>query len=218
MLILTRAEAGRRLAEGLGTLVQETPVIVVLSAGGARVGAEVAHALGAPLDVIAVCRLEVPGRTHAVFGAVADGTVLLEEDRIAQLDLPPDYVQHLVDEARAEATRVAAAWRAGAAEVPVAGRTVVLADDGLSEGLAVEAAARAMLQLGATRVVLAAPTAGRDLQRRLRTRAIDALLLYGEGAPVAACICDPHFEQPTRTEVGSLVRHSRPGIPAVRLT
>ena len=75
MLILTRAEAGRRLAVGLGALVQDVPVVVALSAGGARVASEVARALEAPLDVIAVCRLEVPARAPGAFGAVADGWV-----------------------------------------------------------------------------------------------------------------------------------------------
>jgi predicted phosphoribosyltransferase len=216
MMTLTRADAGRRLAAGLGALIQETPVIVVLSAGGARVGSEVAGALDAPLDVIAVSRLEVPGRIHATFGAVADGAVLLETDRVRALDLPEDYVAGLVEEARREVQRLSAAWRAGAAEVTVVGRTVVLADDGLGEALAVEAAIRALQESGAARVLFAAPCASRDLQRRLAARRIETVLLFEGDPPTTALICDASFAQTTRGDVGSMVRHSRPGMPAIR--
>ncbi|MBK7349242.1 MAG: phosphoribosyltransferase [Gemmatimonadetes bacterium] len=215
MLILTRAEAGRRLAVGLGALVQDVPVVVALSAGGARVASEVARALEAPLDVIAVCRLEVPGRAHGAFGAVADGAVSLESERLRALDLPPDYTERLVAEASRAAERLARSWRGGAAPVPVAGRTVILTDDGLAEAITVIAAARALRDQGAVRVIFAAPSASRDLVRRLDALPAVPVLLYPVEAPAAAMICDPTFEQTTGGEVGSMVRHSRPGLPAV---
>ena len=215
MLILTRAEAGRRLAAGLGALVQEVPVVVALSAGGARVASEVARALGAPLDVIAVCRLEVPGRAHGAFGAVAEGAVSQDAERLRSLDLPPDYTERLIAEASLAADQHARSWRGGAAPVPVAGRTVILADDGLADATAVVAAARALHGKGAARLIYAAPSAGRDLIRRLEALPATPVLLYPLDAPVAAMICDPRFEQTTGGEVGSMVRHSRPGLPAV---
>lgn len=214
--MVTREDAGRRLAAGLGAMLDEPPIVVSLSAGGARVGSEVAHDLEAPLDVIAVCRLEVPGRPHAVFGAIADGAVLLEPERVEALGLPADYVDTLVEEARREAERTCRAWRAGAAEVPVLGQTVVLVDDGLGAALAVEAAIRALQQEGAARVVFAAPWASPDLLQRLACRGIDSVLLYGTAGPAVAMVCDPSFAQTTRLEVGSLVRHSRPDLPAIR--
>lgn len=215
MLILTRAEAGRRLAVGLGALVQEVPVVVALSAGGARVASEVARALEAPLDVIAVCRLEVPGRPHGAFGAVADGTATVEPERLRALDLPSDYTERLIAEATRTAEGMARSWRGGVAAVPVTGRVVILADDGLAEATLVVAAARALRAQGATRVIFAAPHASRELARRLEPLPVTPCLLFPPEAPVAAMICDPTFEQTTGGEVGSMVRHSRPGFPAV---
>ncbi|MFN8645411.1 MAG: phosphoribosyltransferase family protein [Gemmatimonadales bacterium] len=215
MLILTRAETGRRLAVGLGALVQDVPVVVALSAGGARVASEVARALEAPLDVIAVCRLEVPGRPHGAFGAVADGTVSVEPERLRALDLPPDYTERLIAEATRVAEGLARSWRGGAAPVPLAGRAVILADDGLAEAMLVVAAARAFREQGAARVIFAAPHASRELVRRLEALPVTPCLLYPPDAVVAAMICDPTFEQTTGGEVGSMVRHSRPGLPAV---
>lgn len=216
MLILTPVEAGRRLAVGLGALVEEPPVVVALSAGGASVAAEIASALGAPLDIIAVRRLEVPGRPHAVFGAVAEETTLLDEDRVRDLGLPEDYVASLIAEASAEARHCAAAWREGAAPITVAGRTVVLVDDGRSEVLAVAAAARALATGGGSRVVFVAPTGSPTMANRLAALRVESLFLIAPGAPVGALVRDPNFAQTTPHEVGTLVRQSRPDLTALQ--
>lgn len=216
MLILTRTEAGRRLAVGLGPLLVEPPVVMALSASGAPVAAEIAGALGAPLDIIAVSRLEVPGRPHAIFGAVADGTTILEEGRVRELGLPEDYVTGLIAEASARATHCAAAWREGAEPISIVGRTVVLVDDGRCEVLAVTAAARALTTRGASRVIFVAPTGSRTLADRLAALRVETLFLIEPGAPIGALLRDATFAQTTPHEVGTLVRRSRPDLTAVQ--
>jgi predicted phosphoribosyltransferase len=215
MVTLTRAEAGRRLAVGLGTLVKDPPVVIALSPGGVRVASEIARAFEAPLDVIAVLRLEVPGRSHSTFGAVADGSAIVLGERARALGLPEGYVENLVALARDEVERVARAWRAGMPAVRVDGRTVVLVDDGLSEAVLITAAASALQTQGVRRVVYAAPFATSELCRAIEPYCAEPLLLFAADASARAMICDPQFQQTTRIDVGTMIRRSRAEVVTV---
>jgi predicted phosphoribosyltransferase len=215
MVTLTRAEAGRRLAVGLGAMVKEVPVVLALSPGGARVASEIAREFEAPLDVIPVRRLEVSGRPRSTFGAVADGTTLILSDRVAQLGLPDDYVSAMADLAHREIDLLASAWRGGAPPVNLTGRTALLVDDGLSDAVAVAAAAHGVRELGARRVIYAAPGASRAFFDAVRPECDDCIMLFDDDASAKAFVCDPDFSQTTRFDVRSMVRHSRPDFAAV---
>lgn len=215
MVTLTRADAGRRLAIGLRAMITEVPVVLALSPGGARVASEIARTFEAPLDVIPVRRLEVSGRPRSTFGAVADGTTLIISDRVAQLGLPEDYVTAMADLAHREIDLLASAWRGGAPPVSLTGRTAVLVDDGLSDAVAIAAAAHGLKELGAARVVFAAPRASRALGDAIRSECDDCLLLFEDDATEGAFVCDPDFSQTTRLDVRSMVRRSRPDFAAV---
>jgi putative phosphoribosyl transferase len=60
MLFINRVDVGRRLGERLQHCRGDNVVVVGLPRGGVPVAAEVARALGAPLDVIVVRKLGVP--------------------------------------------------------------------------------------------------------------------------------------------------------------
>jgi len=210
MIVVTQEEAGRRLAQGLGALVREPPVVLALTPGAARVGGEIARDLGGTLDVMAVCRLQVPGRDRSTFGAVADGATLLLHDRIAALELPRQYVDLLVELARREVDRRTRLWRGGAAAVPLAGRTVVLADDGCSDPTSVVGAASAIREQGARHVVFAAPTACPETCRGLTGLVDDRLVLFGAEDANQTVVCNPCFAQTTRDDVPAILRRSRP--------
>jgi putative phosphoribosyl transferase len=214
MLKLTRSDAGRRLALGLSSLVKDPPVVFALSAGGARVASEIARAFEAPLDVMVVKRLEVSGRSRSTFGAVADGATLILRDRVEQLGLPQDYVTAMAELAHREADGTAGAWRGGAPPVPVHERTAILVDDGSSEALLVAAAARGLRELGAARVIYAAPTATPALCDALSDVCDGRLLLFEPDAPGAAFVCDQDFSHTTRFDVRTMVRRSRPDLVA----
>jgi predicted phosphoribosyltransferase len=209
MVTLTRSEAGRRLAAGLGTLVKDVPVVVAISPGGAQVASEIARAFDAPLDVLAVCRLEVPGRLHSTFGAVADGAAIVVSRRVLELGLPQAYVAGLVDCARREVERIAAGWRGSLPPLAFSGRTVILADDGASDTLELAAAAQALRQAGSERLILAAPTASADLKVAARDCCDHHLLLFEPGGSDAAAVRDPDFVQATGIDVRAMVRGSR---------
>jgi putative phosphoribosyl transferase len=215
MVTLTRPEAGRRLAVGLGSLVKDLPVVIALSPGGVRVASEVARAFEAPLDVIAVLRLEVPGRAHSTFGAVTDGSAIVLGERARALGLPGDYVESLVALARDEVERVARAWRAGMPAVSVDVRTVILVDDGLSEAVLITAAASALRAQGARRVLYAAPFATSELCSAIEPYCGEPLLLFPADASARAVICDPQFQQTTRFDVGTMIRRSRAQVATV---
>jgi len=209
MVTLSRSDAGRRLALGLAAIVKEPPVVIALSLGGVRVANEIARAFGAPIDVVAGLRLEVPGRCHSTFGAVADGSAVILPERIQTLQLPEDYVDSLVEITRREAERTGRGWRNGAPEVSIEGRLVILADDGMSDGLLVSATTRALREHGARRIVFAAPAVSGELAAVIDRACDDHLLLFPPAPAVETLVCDARFEQTTRADVATMIRQSR---------
>ncbi len=215
MVTVTRMDAGRRLAVGLRAVVHDVPVVVALSPGGARMGEVIATDLEGPLDVMAVIRLEVPGRPRSTFGAVADGVTLILHERVKALGLPEAYVNRLVDFARRDVLQQARSWRGAAAPVDVAGRTVVLADDGTGNAVSVAAAATALREQGASRVLYAAPTATAELCRALQSLCESRVLLREPDLQEGTLVCDPTLAQTTTEEIATMVRRSRSSLPAI---
>ena len=207
MVILSQLEAGRRLARGVSLVLGDTPLVLAISAGGARVAAEMARVLGAPFDMMAGQRLEVPGRPHSVFGAVADGTVVLLADRIRQLELPPGYVDSLIELAREQVGRITATRRGSEQAIPFAGRSVVLVDDGSADAILVRSAATALREAGAKRLVFAAPLASMDLYQELQALVDDRVLLEEPGSTTQ--VRDPSFSQTTEFDIHDLVSSNR---------
>jgi predicted phosphoribosyltransferase len=160
-----RHDAGRRLAAALGHLAQEDPVVVGLPRGGVVVAAEVADALGAPLDVIVVRKLGAPGRPEFAIGALGEGGVRVLTPLAAEVS--PDVLERIVAAEEAELDRRAAVYRAGRDPVPLTGRTVVIVDDGVATGATAGAACRVAKALGARRIVLAVPVAPRGWERTI---------------------------------------------------
>lgn len=158
-----RRQAGRELARHLEHLRAEQPVVVGLPRGGVPVAAEVAAALDAPLDVILVRKLGVPFQPELAMGAIGeDGVRVLDDHLLAATGITADQVARVERRERAELDRRAATYRACRPRVPLAGRTVVIVDDGLATGATARAAIQVARAEGARRVVLAVPVAPRD--------------------------------------------------------
>lgn len=154
-----RADAGRRLASRLDHYAGRDDVIVLaLPRGGVPVGAEVARALGAPLDVFLVRKLGVPGHEELAMGAIASGGVrVLNRDVLDQLRIPPARVDAVAAREGAELARREAAYRDGRPAPDVRGKTVILVDDGLATGASMKAGLAALRDLVPARVVAAVP-------------------------------------------------------------
>jgi predicted phosphoribosyltransferase len=167
---LDRRDAGRRLAAALTHHAGDPAAIVLaLPRGGVPVGAEVAAALGLPLDILVVRKLGVPGHEEYAMGAIAGGGVkVLHEPVLQMLRIPEVAVARVVAREQEELARRERAYR-GDRPLPVLGaRTVLLVDDGLATGASMEAALAVVQRQHPARVVVAVPVAPAETLARLR--------------------------------------------------
>ena len=163
-----RVEAGRRLAGCLEHLRHRRPVVVGLPRGGVPVAAEVARALDAPLDVILVRKLGVPFQPELAMGAVGeDGVTVINQEVMAAARVPRREVEAVEAREREELERRARAYRGDRRRIPLAGRTVIVVDDGIATGSTARAACHVARAAGASHVVLAVPVAPPEWTARL---------------------------------------------------
>jgi predicted phosphoribosyltransferase len=165
-----RIEAGRALAARLGSYAGREDVVVLgLPRGGVPVAAEVARELGAPLDVLLVRKLGVPGQPELAMGAIAeDGPPIVNDDVVQGYRLTPADLERAGARERQEIARQAALYRAGRPPAPVDGRIAIVVDDGLATGASMEAAVRALAGRGPARIVVGVPVAAAESVERLR--------------------------------------------------
>ncbi|KNB53139.1 alpha/beta family hydrolase [Streptomyces caatingaensis] len=173
-----RVDAGRRLAERLGHLRGEHPVVLGLPRGGVPVAFEVARALGAPLDVIIVRKLGVPYHRELGFGALGEGGVRVVRDDIMRLSrVDEDDLAEVQRDEQVRLERQAERFRGGRPRIPLDGRTVIVVDDGIATGSTASAACKVARAQGAARVVLAVPVASPDAAGELRGEADELVCL-----------------------------------------
>ena len=164
-----RADAGRVLAGSLGHLAGAPKLVVLgLPRGGVPVAHEVAKALGAPLDVFLARKLGVPHQPELAMGAVASGGVrVLHQAVVDALAIPPEVIDAVADRESAEIARREMSYRAGRPPLDVAGRTVVVVDDGMATGSTMRAAVAALRAQQAARIVVAVPVGARETCQEL---------------------------------------------------
>jgi putative phosphoribosyl transferase len=179
-MFTNREQAGEVLAGLLAGLALERPVVFALPRGGVPVAIPVARALGAPLELILVRKLGLPGQPELAAGALVDGPPehvvynadVLKMAGLRRADLDPVIVR---ERARNAARREM--WLKGRAPVDVAGRSAVVVDDGIATGATMRAALMALRERGPREIVLAVPVAARDTateMERLADRVICA--------------------------------------------
>ncbi len=163
-----RVDAGRALAVALRHLSGEAVVVLGLPRGGVVVAAEVARSLGAPLDVVVVRKLGVPGHRELAMGAIGEGGArVLNEDVLRRGRIDPADLQLVEEHERSELEARVRLLRRGRARIDVTDRTAVLVDDGIATGATIEVGCLVARQLGAARVVVAVPVAPPGTARRL---------------------------------------------------
>ncbi|HEX6388545.1 MAG TPA: phosphoribosyltransferase family protein [Solirubrobacteraceae bacterium] len=179
MIFADRCEAGRALGARLSEEGIESDVLVLgLPRGGVPVAREVAAALGAPLDVLLVRKLGVPGHEELAMGAIAPGGVrVTNRDVVEALGLDEATLDAAERSERDELERRDRAYRADRPPLAVAGRTVVVVDDGLATGSTMRAAVQSLRALGAERIVVAVPVGAAQTCARLREDADEIVCL-----------------------------------------
>jgi putative phosphoribosyl transferase len=175
-----RQDAGRQLGAALRERTIEDPLVLALPRGGVPVAAEVAAALRAPLELLIARKIGAPGHAEFGLGAVVEGPepqVVLNPEAIDAVRPPHGYVEAETRREIAEIARRRAAYAGGRPPPDVAGRTVILVDDGIATGGTVRAALSALRAGGAKRIVLAVPVAPADIIEDLRGDTDDIAVL-----------------------------------------
>jgi predicted phosphoribosyltransferase len=164
------------LAERLAG-VERNAVVLALPRGGVPVGFAVAEKLGLPLDVIVVRKIGLPGNPERAMGATAGADCLLDRELIRILGISEEEVESIIRRERAELRRREDLYRAGAAPLGVARRTVILVDDGLATGSTMLAAVRCVRAMEPSKVTVAVPVGSEEACAVLQEEADEVVCL-----------------------------------------
>ena len=211
-----RREAGRLLADKLTAYANRPEgLVLALPRGGVPVAYEVARALGAPLDVFIVRKLGVPGSEELAMGAVARGGVRVLNDQIVRrLGIPDDVIDAVTTWERQELARRERLYGGDRPLPDVRGRTVILVDDGLATGATMHAAIAALRQQQPDRVVVAVPTASREVCDEFRAEADDVICAITPEPFQAVGLWYEDFSQTSDDEVRELLARAAQEIRA----
>lgn len=202
-----RRHAGRLLAEALRKYAHRTDVIVLgLPRGGVPVAFEVARALEAPLDVIVVRKLGVPGWEELAMGAVSCGGVrVLNEDVIRRAGITAAQIEEVTASELKELHRREIAFRGRPGAPDIEGKTVLLIDDGIATGSTVKAAVNVLRQQKPAAIVIGVPASSVEAFGMLKPKVeeIVTLIVPDDFRAVGQWYDD--FEQTSDTDVKVLL-------------
>ncbi|WP_407355253.1 phosphoribosyltransferase [Methanolobus sp. WCC5] len=176
MVFRDRSDAGERLARELLKYKGRNVLVLAIPRGGVEVGCKVAEYLQVPFSLMVTRKLPFPDNPEAGFGAVAeDGSVFIF--RNAAMWLSQEQIDRIVSEQTAEVRRRIEVLRGGRPLPEIAGRTVILVDDGLAMGSTMRASIMLCRKKGASRIVVAVPVAGREVARDIGDMADEIVVL-----------------------------------------
>ena len=203
-----RHHAGRILGENLRAFAGASTVVVVgLARGGVPVASEVAKILNAPLDVLVVRKLGMPGNEELALGAVAPGGIgALNSDILNTLENPNAIIKEAVEREERELDRRDNLYRDGRPPLRIEGNTVILTDDGLATGATMRAAVRWLRHHGVARCIIAVPVGAVDTCASLRFEADEVMCLETPEPFVGVGRFYQDFSQTSDDEVQKLLR------------
>lgn len=203
-MFTSREDAGRRLAEALRPLAPEHPVILGLPRGGVPLAAAVARELHAPVDVLVVRKLGAPWNPEFGFGAVGEGGVeVVDLDLARRMGVDEVTLARIRRAELAEVDRRTRQYRGDRPGVDVAGRTVVIVDDGIATGVTMRAAVELVRARNPHRLVVAAPVGSRQAQDAFEQVADDVVLLEAPAEFRAVGMHYQDFSQVSDEEVAA---------------
>jgi len=209
-----RTEAGQLLAQRLMGYAQRPGVLVLaLPRGGVPVAYEVARALNAPLDVFVVRKLGVPGHEELAMGAVAScGARVLNPSVVEALRIPDSVIEQVAAQEFEELARRERTYRDNRPPPEVAGRTIILVDDGIATGATMRAAVAALRQMGAGSIVVATPTVALSTLREMRPEVDDFVAVMTPADFMGVGQWYQDFSQTTDDEVRELLSGRAPSL------
>ena len=207
-----RTDAGRRLAAALSEYAGDPDVrVLALPRGGVPVAYEVARALDAPLDVFIVRKLGLPWHEELAMGAIASGGIMvLDHDLVRRAGVSEAEVRRVAEAERRELERRERLYRGDRPLPEIAGRTVILVDDGLATGATMRAAVEAVKQEGPRRVVVAVPIASPETCEAFREVVDDTVCAVTPERFRAVGLWYDDFSQTTDDEVHDLLARAAP--------
>jgi predicted phosphoribosyltransferase len=207
-----RREAGRLLARKLNAYTDRSDVLVLaLPRGGVPVAYEVARILQAPLDILLVRKLGVPGYEELAIGAVATGGVrVLNREIVEPLRISEEAIEGVASRELDELKRRERLYRGGRTPPDPRGQTVILVDDGLATGATMRAAIAALRPQKPAQIVVAVPTASPDTCTALRAEVDDVICAMTPEPFFAVGHWYDDFTQTTDGEVRELLGAAAP--------
>lgn len=158
-----RTAAGRQLAAALVEREIEADLVLAIPRGGLPVGRAVADAFDRPLDIIVTAKIGAPGNPEFAVGAVAsDGSTWLDGETIERLGVDSGYIEAERERVLEAAQSTVERYRGERSPPNLAGRAVVIVDDGVATGATAIAAARMAREHGAEQIIVAVPVSPPD--------------------------------------------------------
>ena len=193
----------------MGYAGRDDVIVLALPRGGVPVAFEVAQRVRVPLDVCVVRKLGVPGHEELAMGAIASGGVrVLNEDVLYVLPDAQSIVEMVTAIEREELKRRERDYRSNRPAPEVRGRTVILVDDGLATGATMRAAAAALRQQGAAKIIVAVPVGAPGTCHEIRSVADEVVCLQTPGSFMGVGQYYEDFSQTTDEEVRELLAAS----------
>lgn len=206
-----RADAGIQLGTRLAAYYRKGALVLGIPRGGVPVAAEVSRELEGELNVVVAGKLRSPISDELAIGAVtADGVRYLNESMLRFLGVDARYVARATQVALEDAARREVRFRRAAPPPAIAGRAVILVDDGLATGATMFAAARSVRAHEPAQLVIAVPVGSSEACTALRHQADDVVCLATPEPFWAVSACYERFEQTDDDEVERLLRSARP--------
>jgi len=210
MVFTDRREAGKKLAGRLQHYAnQEDVLVLALPRGGVPVAFEVAQKLQVPLDIFIVRKLGLPGQEELAIGAIASGgTLVLNESLVNQLRLSRATIDSITEREEEELARREELYRRGRRAHSLAGKKIILVDDGLATGASMKAAALAIKDYSPAKVIVAVPVAAAETCVEFQ-KLVDEVICFTTPDPFwAVGNWYANFTQTTDKEVENLLNEA----------
>lgn len=173
-----RIEAGRLLGDKLRDKYYATPVVLALVKGGLPVAEEVAKALNAPMDILLVRRIELPGRSEVTVGAVCEGEgPIFNHELLRGLELTPAMMEPFVQEKQKEILVLRQQLPIHGNPIDIKGKDAIIVDDSIASGMSALMAIKAVRLKGAATVTIAAPVVDRFAIARIADAKVETIAL-----------------------------------------